>query len=349
MKLLIITQKVNITDPVLGFFHTWIKEFSEHYESVEVICLEKGKYDLPQNVSIYSLGKEEGESKIKYIFRFYKYIWSLRNKYDRVFIHMNHVYVILGSILWRIWDKKVGLWYVHRQKSFSLWIATLLAEYIFTSTPESFLIKTRKVNYLGHGIDLNNFPSEEPLNSEIKTISYFGRITKIKNLETLIDALDILNKTDGKYEVKIIGGTVTEADKEYKKLLQDKIQKLGLTEKIQFIPPVLPSELKAFYKNSYVTVNLSPTGGMDKTVLESLASNRAVFASNLAFREVFGAYSESFLFKQNDYQNLAQKIVIFQSREDQKEIVEILSKKIRLLFDNNILINKISLILNKNI
>ena len=47
MKLLIITQKVNKIDPILGFFHGWIIEFAKHFESITVICLEKGEYNLP--------------------------------------------------------------------------------------------------------------------------------------------------------------------------------------------------------------------------------------------------------------------------------------------------------------
>jgi hypothetical protein len=70
MKLLIITQKIDKNDPVLGFFHNWVKKFSENYESVNVICLYKGEYDLPKNVRVFSLGKEKEESKIKFILNF---------------------------------------------------------------------------------------------------------------------------------------------------------------------------------------------------------------------------------------------------------------------------------------
>jgi len=41
MKLLIITQKVDINDDVLGFMHGWIAEFAKHCEKLTVICLQK--------------------------------------------------------------------------------------------------------------------------------------------------------------------------------------------------------------------------------------------------------------------------------------------------------------------
>ena len=72
MKLLILTQKVDKNDDVLGFFHGWILEFAKNYEKVTVICLYEGKHDLPENVKVLSLGKERGVSKLKYILNFYK-------------------------------------------------------------------------------------------------------------------------------------------------------------------------------------------------------------------------------------------------------------------------------------
>lgn len=58
MRLLIVTQKVDRDDDLLGFFHQWICEFAKHCDFVTVICLEKGEYALPANVRILSLGKE---------------------------------------------------------------------------------------------------------------------------------------------------------------------------------------------------------------------------------------------------------------------------------------------------
>ena len=57
MKLLILTQKVDENDDVLGFMHGWIKEFAKHYEKIIVVALGVGQYDLPENVKVLSLGK----------------------------------------------------------------------------------------------------------------------------------------------------------------------------------------------------------------------------------------------------------------------------------------------------
>ncbi len=57
MKLLILTQKVDVDDDVLGFMHGWIAEFAKSCEQVIVICLQRGRYEFPKNVKVLSLGK----------------------------------------------------------------------------------------------------------------------------------------------------------------------------------------------------------------------------------------------------------------------------------------------------
>ena len=109
MKLLIITQKVDKSDDLLGFMHSWILEFAKHCQMVTVICLYKGNFDLPSNVKVFSLGKEKGVSRVRYMLNFFRYIISERNNYDSVFVHMNQVYVVLGGFFWKLMRKKISL------------------------------------------------------------------------------------------------------------------------------------------------------------------------------------------------------------------------------------------------
>jgi len=170
MRLLIITQKVDVNDDILGFFHRWLEEFAKHCENIIVICLQKGEYDLPKNVKILSLGKEQKNfqfscrqkrlpvglifnfqsifnfsilKKLKYLLRFWKYIFVERKNYDKVFVHMNPEYVVLGGIFWRLMGKKIGLWYTHKAVNLKLRIAEKLANKIFTASKESFRLKSK--------------------------------------------------------------------------------------------------------------------------------------------------------------------------------------------------------------
>src|SRR6185436_17302826 len=138
MKLLITTQAIDQDDPVLAFFHRWVEEFAKNAEHVHVVCLKEGRHELPKNVTIHTLGKEDGRSRLKYIWRFYKYIWTLRHDYDVVFVHMNPEYLVLAGRLWRMLGKRIGLWYIHPRSSWRLRYGMPFVHKVFSASVESF-------------------------------------------------------------------------------------------------------------------------------------------------------------------------------------------------------------------
>lgn len=328
MRLLIITQKVDKQDSILGFFHDWIIEFSKHCEEVIVLCLEKGEYNLPANVSVCSLGKEEGVSRATYLFRFFKAIFSLRNKYDSVFVHMNYEYVVLGGVFWRMWHKKVALWYVHRQTSIGLWFSEKLVNTVFTSAPESFRVQSKKVLYVGHGIDTAKFVCDSGVRVHDKTkIIHVGRITPIKNIETLIRALEILSQKITNVSVEFFGEASSGSDKEYLEGLKKMIKEKSLESVVVFRGSIPNSEIVSKYCKASLSVNMTPTGGWDKVVIESLVAGCPVFASNIGLKPVFGEYAHKFLFEYNNPLDLASKIEAYLSEQDKMVIMSSLKDR----------------------
>ncbi len=352
MKLLILTQKVNRTDPILGFFHRWIEEFAkQHCESVIVVCLQEGEHNLPENVRVLSLGKEVGASRFAYVARFYGYIWGERKNYDAVFVHMNPVYIVLGGIFWRIMGKKIGLWYAHKSVDLKLRIAEKLAHIVFTTAPESFQLKSKKVNIMGHGIDIESFKCEDMKNDSDNTIIeilHVGRITPIKNIDILIEAARILKETwEHTFHIALIGGPATASDFGYKRELTALIEKYGLQDTVTFEGDTPNMGMKSQYCRSDASINLAPTGGVDKVVLESMAAGRPVFASNEAFRGYFGIYSKALLFKERDAEDLAAKIMTFFVADDRDRVKACLLENVRKTSNLQQLINSILTLLYK--
>ena len=301
MKLLIITQKVNKDNPEFSFFYRWIEEFSKRCSLVTVICLEEGNHTFADNVRVLSLGKESGSSRLKYASRFYHYIWKERKNYDVVFVHMNPEYIVLGGLLWKIWGKKIALWYTHRQVNLKLRIATMFADIIFTASAEGFGIKTNKLRVMGHGIDVDAFNLPPVDFTQPLVIGHVGRITEIKHLDTILRAVKNLSVE----HVDFTGAPVTKEDMEYKKYLESLVKELHLDAKVRW-SGVRPS-IEA-YTEASLTINAAPDGGMDKVVLESLAAGRPVFVSNKAFEKVFGEYADMFMYPHGDDAVLAEKI-----------------------------------------
>jgi len=286
MKLLIITQKVDDHDDVLGFFVRWIEEFAKHAEKVTVICLQKGTYNLPNNVTVLSLGKEERKGRMTYIARFYRYIWNERGNYDAVFVHMNPIYIVLGGVFWKLWSKKIALWYTHKQVDLKLRIAEKFSDIIFTASAKSFRLKSDKVHVVGHGIDMERFhPVAKEPHKKLNIISV-SRIAPVKNIHIMIDAAEILKKDGILFEMKIVGAPITDADKIYFSQLEKEVQEKKLSGRVFFVGAIPYKNIPAFYQSGDLFLNLSKTGSLDKAVLEAMASGVNVLTSNEAFFEM---------------------------------------------------------------
>ncbi|MBX4197910.1 glycosyltransferase family 4 protein [Candidatus Parcubacteria bacterium] len=309
MHVLVITQKVDRNDSNLGFFHRWLEEFSRQADMVTVICLEEGQHEFSHRVRVLSLGKEHGQSRFKYLWRFYRYIWKERKMYDAVFVHMNPEYIVLGGLLWRMMGKKIVLWYTHKSVDLKLRIAEKLSNKIFSSSKESFRIASPKVSFLGHGITTHDFPFKAKTPHDVCTILHVGRISHIKNCEILIEAAHILTKSlNKKIKVIFIGEPIKTEDKIYKENLLKLIEKYNLNDIVHFAGSVPNRDIKNHYYKADVTVNLSPTGGMDKAVLESWATGTPVVLFNEAFNTFLGTYKKDVLCHYQDSADVAQKI-----------------------------------------
>lgn len=283
MKLLIITQKVNKNDQVLGFFHRWIEEFAKNAEVVNVICLEKGDFNLPNNVKVFSLGKEEGVGKIGRLINFYKYIWKLRKEYDSVFVHMNQIYVLLGGVFWKILKKKISLWYAHGKVSLDLKISEKLVDYIFTSTSGGFRINSSKVKIIGQGIDTKLFkPTSVSKNK--KQVITVGRISEVKNIDLIVKIIS----ENPDFTLDIVGAPIRQKDFDYAKGIYLEVQKNNLSNRINFVGPVSQENLTEKYNNAHIFINLSKTGSLDKAILEAMACGLQVLTTNEAAKNLSG-------------------------------------------------------------
>jgi glycosyltransferase involved in cell wall biosynthesis len=284
MKLLIVTQKVDRNDPVLGFFHGWLIEFAKHVEKLHVICLEMGEFDLPGNVSVHSLGKEEGSSRFKYVWRFYKYIFLLKNEYDSVFVHMNQEYVLLGGIFWKKFGKKIFLWRNHAQGSIFTRFAVLLSDKVFCTSEQSFTAKFNKTKIMPVGVDTNMFTQRINQVKE-NTFLVLGRVDPVKRLEDIIEAVSLLKEKGIVNSVHIVGDP-KESNRGYKVLLQDIVRKKGLEQNILFFPGVPYSEASSVYGRYNLFINVTPSGSLDKTIFEAISSGLIPVVANQFFRGV---------------------------------------------------------------
>ncbi len=345
---MIITQKMDPNDDVLGFFHQWVKEFAKHCEKITVICLEEGEHDFfsarnakPRSenskefsgtgVKVLSLGKEQLSvvsfqpsvaKKLKYIFNFYKYIWRERKNYDAVFVHMNQIYVILGGIFWKLTGKKIGLWYAHGSVPSSLKLAEKMTDIVFTSTESGFRLASKKKKVVGQGIDTEKFKPcpEVRKNDGIFKIISIGRISPVKDYETLINAVEILTKGGLEIKVDIVGAAGLPEQEKYLTGLKETVARKNLSGVINFAGAVSNKDIAPRLQSADLFVNMSHTGSLDKAILEAMACGLPILTCNEALLEVLGEYKEKLMYPKKDSEALAGKIkLIMDLNPDEKE------------------------------
>lgn len=305
MRLLICTQKVDRGDPILGFFHRWVVEFARHFESVFVICLEEGEHILPENVKVVSLGKEKRRSRMQYVSRFYRYINAYRDQYDVVFVHMNPEYIVLGGLLWRLWRKKIGLWYNHTYGTLWTRMGLLLAQYVFHTSPYAYTANTRKSVRMPAGIDTDIFKPSPGVDRTQNSVLYVGRLSPVKYIDVLIEAMEMLPDSVAQHTTLDVYGKAPEGDEAYEESLRLHKGERQNGARIAFHGSVPNTQTPSIYNTHSIFVNLTPSGNYDKTVLEAMACGTLTIVSSKAFEDII---DRVYMFPARDAQMLATRL-----------------------------------------
>ena len=292
MKLLITTQTIDKNDPILGFFHGWVEEFAKHFERVDVICLREGVHTLPDNVHVHSLGKENGENKLKYLFRFYKYFYILffRVRVDYVLFHMGAIYNILAApffLIRKIRKTKFFWWKTHGLLNLTGRIALTCVDEVVTAGSKSFNAKTNKVRSVGHAVDTDALLYSEKVSEHtgLKTIAV-GRITPIKKNEIAVNVIAEYRRTVNDQISLDLYGPVTDAA--YKTKLDAEIMRKHLETQVTFCGAKTQAEMWSVYSKYDVLIHPSYEAGFDKVVLEAMAAGVIPVTSIQSFEPVLG-------------------------------------------------------------
>lgn len=282
MKLLMCTQVIDQHDPALGFFHRWVEQFATHYEQVTVICLKEGAHDLPQHVRVLSLGKERGVSRLRYVTRFFQYIWQEKNEYDAVFVHMNEEYVLLGALLWKVLGKRVYLWRNHYAGSWRTRCAAWLSTKVFYTSQSSYTAQFKNAVQMPVGVDLERFKPVEGVVRKPRSILFLGRISPSKKPDVLVEALGIL-KSGGTDFTASFYGPVSGGDEAYAQRLRERVVELGIADRVHFGGVLTHAETPRVYQEHAVYINLADSGMYDKTLFEAAASGCVVLSTSRDF------------------------------------------------------------------
>ncbi len=320
MRLLILTQKVDRADGALSFMIGWIRAFAEKCEEVTVIALSVGEYELPKNVRVLSLGKENGVSRLGYVRNLYRYVIRERDRYDRVFVHMNEIYVLLAGPLWRALGKRVSLWYAHGSTSLSLRIATWIADPILTSSPSGFRIATPRLRIVGQGIDTVRFPYRKRVHAQGTPMRLLvvGRLSPSKDISTLLSVIPEIERIVP-VTLDIVGGPGTPEQESYLVRMKALARELGIEGKVTFHGAVPHEETVGYFHGADVFVSTATNGSFDKAMGDAMATGLPLVCCNDAMKEVLGDLAPRLMFEKGSPEDLTEKLLpILRASDDER-------------------------------
>ena len=313
MTVLAIVQCWNKEDPVRGFTVSWIEALADEAGRVVVLALEKRHDSTNSRVEVLSLGKESYAG-------FWRYFYYLLNWHramsrimrdvrpDIVFTHMAPVYSVLAYPYARLRGVPVITWFTHPRGSLVLRLAHALSARVVSVSRHSYPYPDGKLIAVGHGIDTDFFtPASHPLSSPPLLVCA-GRVSSIKNIRLLLNTVSLLASSGIIFKLAILGSSVTEKDRAYKKDLEHFVVVAGLGDSIRFIPAVSASELRDWYRCATLQINCTESGSSDKVILEGMACGTPCIAVAPAFKDAFGNYATLLSFVPPDAAQITERI-----------------------------------------
>jgi glycosyltransferase involved in cell wall biosynthesis len=224
------------------------------------------------------------QSRVRYVYTFFTYLWRLRGSYDAVFVHMNEEYMLLGGWWWKWWGVPVFLWRNHYAGSWKTRIAGAFAKKVFYTSQSSFTASFAHSVRMPVGVDTSRF-EHAPATRVARSILFLGRCSPSKRPHVLLEALAQLH-TQGVEFTASFYGPQSDIDARYVEGLHKKAG--ALNGRVQIRGPVSHDALGPIYAAHDVFVNLSDPGMYDKTLFEAALSGCRVLATSPDFNALHG-------------------------------------------------------------
>jgi len=312
VRVLMVTQAVDIDHPTLGFTVGWVNALARRVDHVHVVTMKGGRADLTTNVTLHAYGPSSETPSRWQRWRFYNRQFSsliLGSKVDVVLVHMIPRWVLIAAPYVCLRGVPILIWFVHRQVTLESKIAHHVVRQVLTASPGSYRVRLDKVTVLGHGIDTELFSPAPHVHPDPHKVIAVGRVSPIKDLETLLHAADVLVNQRGQtgWRFCIVGGP-NPGMVDYYDELKDMAYHLNLVHQVSFTGTISYQDMPDLYRRTGVLVNLTGRGSVDKVVLESLACGTAVVVCNRTFEPLLGSQGERFFFREGNAVDLARRL-----------------------------------------
>ncbi len=289
LRLLLFNLMTDESDPLLGFAVGWIGRLAERCQFIDVITMYAGAADLPENVRVFSVGRERGYGKPLRLLSFYRLLLPLlaTRRYDACFAHMMPLFAGLAGPLLGATGIPTTLWYTHRQRSMQLRLGLCMSRRAVSADASSFPYATDKLRVIGHGIDTDLYcpPPDSLRQAAEPLVVQVARLAEIKHQASSIQAIAQTGAN-----LALIGGSQAGPPSQYKRQLLALVDRLSLGQRVQFTGDLPARQVRDWLHRACIAVNMSPPGLFDKAALESMACGLPTVVCNPAFAPLLGEH-----------------------------------------------------------
>jgi glycosyltransferase involved in cell wall biosynthesis len=276
-RILICVQAVDLDDPLMGFFVTWLQQAAPSFAHLTVLALRVGRYTLPDNVTVVPLRTRGAHSKVAVVVRVLKEAWIRRAAYDAVFVRGDPHYVLCAGWLWRLLGKKIVFWYTHyRTSRWAHWAGVIT--HVVVSSARAGAAGLPKLRIIGHGFESSRFPQvARSLPTEWKVL-IFGRMDPCKRVKELLQAFGNVSPSLP-FRLTLIGCS---GDSGYEQILNPLVE---ADSRVSWEKrTVVYADVSDIFARHHIILNATD-GSLDKTILEGGLSGLIPLASTDALNE----------------------------------------------------------------
>ena len=304
MKLVVITQRVDPHDPVLGATVAKLRALAARVDELVVLALRVSDADLPDNVRVRSF--DAPGPALKAVRLLAALAPELRGRPVAVLAHMAPVYALVASTVTRPLRVPLLLWFTHWRASRTLQLAERVSTRVLSVNARSFPLASRKLVETGHGIEVPDLrPPSRPSDGTLRLLA-LGRTSPAKGLEVLLDAVQLLDDVPVCAELR--GPSLTVEEQRHRTVLAARIAAERLEDRIELGGSVDQSDVGSLYEQSDVLVNNMRAGALDKVVFEAAAAGLPVIVASDGFASLVDGVGAPLRFRQDDAAELAARV-----------------------------------------
>jgi glycosyltransferase involved in cell wall biosynthesis len=265
VRLVFVTQRVDVDDPALGATVAKIRALAPLVDELVVLALDARPTELPANVRVRTFG---GGSRAG---RTVRLVAALaRERPTAVIAHMAPIYAVLAAVVTKPRRVPLLLWFTHWRGSRLLRLAERLSTRVLSVDERSFPLRSQKLVAVGHGITVG--PALPPREEDgVFRLLAVGRTSPAKGLAALAAAVERVPAA----ELVVVGPSLTDEERRHR----EELRSAG----VRVEEPVPHGRIGEVYAAADALVNNMRAGALDKVVFEAAAAGLPVLVASEGF------------------------------------------------------------------